>query len=395
MGVACSPNLTVDPLGCQHMAIFGQLSTMGLSDLLQFLENGLKSGVLRLSRESIRKEIFFENGTIVGSTSTDPKEYFGQFLLHYGKIDEAQLRLALEKQRDNRIPLGYILASMNVFDEEEMLNLLQQRALDIIYELFLWEQGDFEFQEHSSPPANLIPIAIKATHVMMEGTYRVDEWCRYRELIRSDGAIFELVPGHNPTRLPPGSNVPKILWFIKKGMSVGEICYNLHAPPFQVYSQLCQLINAGSIRVVDDEQELPPSEPDDYDSEDQAQMIEGMLQRAEALLTSDATAEAMRLLQAVLGTEPGNVKASELLTTAETRFIEQIYDDSKFAEAVPKLADALDELIASGLGSKESFILSRINGSWDVRSIVSICPFREAESLLVLKELCEQKLITF
>ena len=83
------------------MGIAGNLATMSVMDLLQFLEAGVKSGILKVSRENTTKEIFFEKGTIVGSTSNDPKEYFGQFLLHYGKIDEPQLRLALERQRQN------------------------------------------------------------------------------------------------------------------------------------------------------------------------------------------------------------------------------------------------------------------------------------------------------
>ena len=120
MGYACAHRLTVFNLilfrgslclmselaivamlsaGRKNMGIAGNLATMSVVDLLQFLETGQKSGVLRVSRESVTKEIFLEKGFIIGSTSTDPKEYFGQFLLHYGKIDEPQLRLALENQR--------------------------------------------------------------------------------------------------------------------------------------------------------------------------------------------------------------------------------------------------------------------------------------------------------
>ena len=50
------------------MGIAGNLATMSVMDLLQFLETGLKSGILKISRENVTKEIFFEKGTIVGST---------------------------------------------------------------------------------------------------------------------------------------------------------------------------------------------------------------------------------------------------------------------------------------------------------------------------------------
>ena len=119
MGYACTDRLTVFNLTCSAgflalasypglaivavpsagriLGIAGDLATMSVVDLLQFLETGQKSGVLRVSHENITKEIFLEKAEVwIRSTSTDPKEYFGQFLLHYGKVDEPQLRLALE-----------------------------------------------------------------------------------------------------------------------------------------------------------------------------------------------------------------------------------------------------------------------------------------------------------
>jgi hypothetical protein len=40
-------------------------------------------------------------------------------------------------------------------------------------------------------------------------------------------------------------------------------------------------------------------------------------------------------------------------------------------------------------------MLSRINGEWDIASILSICPFREADSLRMIKTLLDKGLIAF
>src|SRR6266550_4168800 len=81
------------------MALQGSLSTMSVSDLLQFLAVSRKTGLLKFSQQKVRKGIYFENGIIVGSNTNDPQEYLGQVLMHYGKIDEAQLQAAMEIQR--------------------------------------------------------------------------------------------------------------------------------------------------------------------------------------------------------------------------------------------------------------------------------------------------------
>ena len=57
------------------MSIHGTLKTMAVSDLLQFLAAGRKTGTLKFARAGIVKQIFFENGAIAGSASNDPKEF--------------------------------------------------------------------------------------------------------------------------------------------------------------------------------------------------------------------------------------------------------------------------------------------------------------------------------
>src|SRR5260370_35377520 len=93
------------------MGIHGNLHTMSVPCLLQSLGTGRKTGTLKLGRGGIVKEIYLEGGLIVGSTSNDPRELLGQVLLHYGKIEEAQLQTAMEIQRQFGGKLGVILAA--------------------------------------------------------------------------------------------------------------------------------------------------------------------------------------------------------------------------------------------------------------------------------------------
>ena len=83
------------------MGIRGTLKTMSVSDLLQFLASGRKTGTLKLGLGGIVKHIYLEDGVIVGSSSNDPKEYLGQVLIHYGKLDEPRLQVAMEAQRQS------------------------------------------------------------------------------------------------------------------------------------------------------------------------------------------------------------------------------------------------------------------------------------------------------
>src|SRR6266852_3545962 len=176
------------------MGIRGTLNTMSVSDLLQFLASGRKTGTLKLGLGDIVKHIYLEDGIIVGSSSNDPKEYLGQVLLHYGKIDEAQLQTAMEIQRQSGGKLGVILASRGFVSQQDVAEVLRTRTLEIIYDLFIWEQADFEFFDSEPPPDDLIRIQVEVTAVIMDGIYRIDEWTRYRSVIPSDRIFFELTP---------------------------------------------------------------------------------------------------------------------------------------------------------------------------------------------------------
>src|SRR5437764_11676305 len=96
------------------MSINGTLKTMSVSDLLQFMEAGRKTGTLKIARGAIVKKIYLEGGAIVGSNSNDPKELLGQILLHYGKIGERSEEHTSELQSPMYLVCRLLLEKKNI-----------------------------------------------------------------------------------------------------------------------------------------------------------------------------------------------------------------------------------------------------------------------------------------
>ena len=371
--------------------IQGNLSTMSVSDLLQFLAASGKTGMLRFDRAKIVKQIYFEGGIIIGANSNDPKEYLGQLLIHYGKLDEVQLKTALEIQRESGGRLGEILVSTGVLPQEEVLRVLRIRTLDIIYELFLWEDAHFELYDNERPPDFFVRIEVQPTKVIMDGVYRIDEWKRYRTLIPSDRAILELGAGWTSS-LNVSKEVRQILYFVQKRMSVAEISYNMHAAPFQIYGQLYDLVTQGIARVAG---EAPESFRPPQVTLDLPETIPNLIAAARSRLAEGDAEAALSTIQKVLEQEPKNSEARTLLATAEDSLIQQMYAAPLLPNAVPKLLMSDDGVTLQPLAPQEAFVLSRINNEWDVKSILSICPFREVDSLRMIKTLLDRGIITF
>ncbi|HTG88507.1 MAG TPA: DUF4388 domain-containing protein [Pyrinomonadaceae bacterium] len=371
------------------MAIQGTLKTMSLTDLLQFLAASRKSGTLRFDRGKVSKQVYFENGLIVGSKSNDPREYLGQVLLHYGKVDDNQLQEAREIQRTTGGKLGEVLVQKGFMTEDEVLDILKTRTLDAIYDLFVWNEGEFEFYDDEPLPEDLILIEVEPTAVIMEGIYRLDELARYRTMVPSDRSIIELNAGWTSS-LKLGKEYRRILYFVEKRMTVGEICYQMHASAFHVYGQLFTLINEGVARVSG---ELPEeSAPKVAAVEDLPESVTEMIWSAQRKLDNDPEA-ALLIIQKALQQQPNNADAQRLLVDAEEKFVQHVYDNILLPRAIPQLLVAPSDLTLQQIDPQAGFVLSRINGSWDIQSILSICPFREADCLRMIRDLLKRGII--
>jgi hypothetical protein len=62
-------------------------------------------------------------------------------------------------------------------------------------------------------------------------------------------------------------------------------------------------------------------------------------------------------------------------------------------DKVPSLAVDLATLTRQKLDPQEGFVLSRVNGQWDVQSILKLCPMGEEDAMLIFARLLERKLI--
>jgi hypothetical protein len=129
--------------------------------------------------------------------------------------------------------------------------------------------------------------------------------------------------------------------------------------------------------------------------EDLPESVTEMVWSAERKLETDPE-EALQIIQAALRQQPNSPEAQALLPTAEEKYVKHVYQSSGLSpRSVPQLRISPAELTDQQIDPQEGFVLSRINGSWDVQAILSICPFREADCLRMIKKLRERGVIGF
>jgi len=175
------------------MSFAGNLLTVTFGDILQLISTGKKTGALLMIRGQQKKQIFFHEGQVIyAASAADEEDRLGQLLVRQGKISADQLEAVLKKQRSSKKRLGEIVIEMRLVDPRGLSDALRRQVEEIIYSLFVWGDGEFQFIEGEAPPENSPTTEINTTTVMMEGARRFDEWNRIRESLPPPESILRI-----------------------------------------------------------------------------------------------------------------------------------------------------------------------------------------------------------
>jgi hypothetical protein len=362
------------------VSLKGSLDTMALPDLLQWLGAARKTGLLALTQGSVCKKLILELGIVTGSVSNDPSDFLGQFLLSYGRITEEQLRDALASQKGTTDYLGMHFVRMGALTEPELMRMLALKTEETIYSLFSWEQAQFEYQD-GAREGNPFPVALRVDDIMLKGTRRFDEMSRIREQIPSNASIPRRTKAPLPAQVVSSPNLKRLADAIDGARSVASIALHTHTSEFLVSKFLFEALRAGIVEMVTERvPEVQKASPE--------------LLRAAQRLFEGGDYEAVLTLVRQENVD-GDLELQGLVKAAEERFVESTYTNSMNPYRVPMLTRTPAELLSERLSPEEYFLISRINGNWDIRSIISVSPMREAEALHVLNRLQKRGFIAF
>jgi hypothetical protein len=365
------------------MTLAGRLRTMALPDVLQWLAMGRKTGTLELERRSVQKKIVFRDGAIYSSWSNDPRESLGQFLLREGLASEEQIFTALLRQEQHKGLLGSILVADGVLSEDDLRRILRLKAEEMVYDLFLWPDGQFAFKEGELPPEVQIHIAMDVNSVLMEGIRRVDEWARIREAFPSTRTTFRLAGQpvvKNPTER-------QLLHLAALGKTLAEIALETRRSEFDAAVLLFELHGRGALVVHERGEDTRPL--------DTVEAIRERLALGESQLKAGRYDAAMKAYEEVLSLDRVNQHAKKgLIAAVEARDRERAMKRVPLKK-VPVLKMDLATLTQQKFDPEEGFVLSRVSGDWDVQSILKVCPMREETALLIFARLLDRGVIGF
>lgn len=359
---------------------------MQLGELFQWLSLGSKTGTLLIDGHGVEKRIYFQDGRIASTSSSDQREYLGHFLVSNGFITEEELKMAMEVQEESQILLGKILVMINAIAESDLLRLMRKKAEESIYDVFLWTEGNFEFVDGEMPDQKMVPLSLDVTGIVMEGMRRYDEWQLIRQRVPDSTVVPDIVRPLDLEKL--GDREKLILPYIDGQRSIEEIALQTHNAEFVVSKLVHEALRSGTMRLTEGRRAAPSSAPMPAGGSE----VDHFLQRGRSQLKDDPHA-AYRMFKAAFELDPADGRTAEALREAERAMKAALDKDGVSGDRVPELAIALAALTKRSFTPHEGFVLSRINGQWDVKSIMKISPMKELDVLVIFQRLLKDGVI--
>jgi hypothetical protein len=376
-----------------RLHITGSLGEADFPDLLQWLATTRQSGTLvvthRPRNRRVQKRLGFAEGRITFTASTEPQEYLGHFLVLNGYLDEETLARAMEMQRTNRMLLGKILVTLGTIDERDLEAMLRLKAEEAIYEIFTWRGASFEFLPGELPELPMVPLSLGAAELVLEGARRVDEWDRIRAAIPSPQAVPVAI---GEVVLPPEDPAAaRVLSLVDDDRSIEDIALSSHASEFVVSRVLYEQVQAGRLKVV--RPRLVSGVPTSGPRTEEQETAEGMLREALQLLKGSDLVGAVRRLRDAGDLRNAPPEVQLLASDTENRIRAELEGAGIRADAVPEVVIDLAQAASRGLSAHEGFLMSRIDGRYNVEAIVQITPLAPLETEVALWRLCAAGLV--
>lgn len=217
------------------MPVSGYLSNFSLSEVLQFTQEGSKTGLLTIqslansTEESRRYFIWLNQGRIVAAADRTDYQGLVNMIIQRKWIAEPQLR-SLIQQCPLRMPLGIYLKSQNLLSAEQMKMLFSVQIIRQICALFELIDGSFQLKSNVKMPyLEMTGINIPATDVTLPGLRNLKNWSALQDkLPQSMSGLLGTVEGLPTIQL---NTQERQLWEFTNGqMTIAEIAKKLDRP---------------------------------------------------------------------------------------------------------------------------------------------------------------------
>lgn len=170
------------------MALTGCLTEISLPELLRFLEQGRKTGLLTLrcpllsdTRQRQGDKIWLYQGRIVAASAGGIYPSLLSVICRQEWITE-QEATKLAEFYPIYTPMGQYLTRQGAITEQQLELLFKAKVLQPVYTLFQLPDAEFEFDSKVTLPwSEIIGLTLPTTDIILHGLRRLPDWSSLKD----------------------------------------------------------------------------------------------------------------------------------------------------------------------------------------------------------------------
>jgi hypothetical protein len=360
------------------MSLRGSVSTMALEDVLDWGVRRKVTGTLSCERGGRMRSIALETGAVLWASSSAADEQLGQILLATGGVTEAGLADALGVRAETQVQLGRILLMVGAVTEEDVVTALAAKIRETVSDLITWTDGTYELDPRT-PITGGVVAPINLDVCLTVARRRVGRWAQIRAAI-PDEAVHFYARRTEPPEIDSPIDGTRVWELAIAGETASRIAAAAGGERFAALDHLAQLVLQGALGI---ERRTHPR------TESASELASGSRAR---LRTGDRAA-ALEMAERAKTIAPSDPEARAAHSVAERARVAEVARKLLSRHRVPRLRRSPAEIEAMELTDVERRLVHRIDGRWDLLSLIRTASVREAEALLALARLADRGVV--
>jgi hypothetical protein len=230
------------------MKLEGSLDAFSLPDIFQLLSFTKKDGGLHLAHDGSDGVVFFAGGQVTGASADSSRQPLARRLVGSGTVsDEALVAAVAAATGGEGLGVVRALFDQGVVDSELLRQAATDQAVDAVFDLLRWGEGDFAFVVDEPNPDD-VGVTLAVESVLADTESRRTTWESVSQVVPSPRAVLSM-----PVVLVADPLVSREEWsllaLVDGRRSVAELVDLTGSGQYAVVSTLAALVQRGLLEV--------------------------------------------------------------------------------------------------------------------------------------------------
>lgn len=338
------------------MALKGNLRDFSLADIFQLIALSRKTGMLNIVRSEDSGHVCFQDGLVSYVKMSWRSDTFIERLIRSGKVKEQNVSRVLETQKTaaKGQALNRVLVDEKLIEAESLEKFFSEQIISGIFELFTWEEGDFNFDSGKTTPEENLGLTVDVQTIVAEVNKRLEEWNKIKKKIPSSDLIFVMspAPGDGNLEISLKPREWKLLCFLNGVRDIRTLGSDLGLSEFEVAKLLYGMLSVGLVEMIEQPLEIKPAERPAAKPVEKVKVEPAKVQAEEKIEEKAAEEVAVEKIEEKPSAEEIIKEAVEGITAkpsevAAPRQKEEAPEVGELEEAIKKRADQVVEEITA------------------------------------------------